>query len=269
MTGLRVNALSYQHRLHELSFIVEPGHILGVAGANGAGKSTLLRLLAGDLQANQGAIGWQGQAYDTFSLREYAQQRAWLTQSPVFMPGFTVMEVVQLGSYPFSCTQQHVQTVSLSLLKTFALYQYAQRDFGELSGGQQQRVQLARIALQLSLQAEQPVNSEYPKAKLVLLDEPLTGLDLQYRQLFLHWLQQQTNQQGWSVVLVLHELNRLLNVSDELLLLKAGQTVAYGSVPHLFTGTDTLPTINPLLSDVFDCTVQVAHSAAMGWWVHS
>lgn len=272
--GLMVKDLSFAYAkqvianrgsLQNVCFDVPPGQILGVAGANGAGKSTLMQLLAGQLSPHSGVCCFNGQVLHQLPPRQLAQQRAWLSQSPTLMSGFTVWQVIQLGGYPFSVTHHTLHQTTQAVVKRFALDGLVAADVMTLSGGQQQRVQLARIALQLLL----VTNAADHQQKLVLLDEPLTGLDLQYRQYFLQWLREQTTARKWSVVIILHELNRLLNVSDKLILLKNGQTVVHGAVSQLFAEVRESVGQNSLLSDVYDCPVQMAKIPSVGWVVTS
>lgn len=258
---LTVTELACGHRLQPLSFAVQSGQIVGLAGSNAAGKSTLLQLLAGQLTPSAGHFTWQATTQhftQDASLKHWAQQRAWLAQSQAEMPGFSVADVVTLGAYPFGAVD--LTESKDAIFKAFALESLAHRDMATLSGGQQQRVHLARLALQLSLPE--------PGSRLVLLDEPLTGLDLQYQQQFLKWLRQQTQMQGWAVILVLHELSALFQHVDYLLLLKQGQCVQQGTLTELFPAVSHQFVANPMLSQIYNgADIQLARDAERGWLV--
>lgn len=290
---LTIQKLSYGKRLRNVSGQVPAGSILGVAGANGAGKSTLLRLLSRDIAINSntafnntsfnnasGSWDYHGLS-NKISNQQWATKRAWLAQRQSVMAGFTVNDIVLLGGYPHTTVSYTEQQALLSqVLNTFELQADSHRDMSTLSGGHQQRVHLARIALQLLL--GQDHRKLQANERLVLLDEPLAGLDIRYQQLFLQWLQEHVKAQQWTVVLVLHELSRLLNVSDQLLLLKNGQQLAWDSVDKLFmpefnsnydsgvgSHSDFDRGYSPLLSECFDCQLAVERSATDGRWLVS
>lgn len=169
-------------------FSVEPGQCIAIHGASGAGKSTLMNLLAGFLQPKSGDILWQGK-----SIRNHAPWQRPMTsvfQEHNLFEHLSVETNIGLGIHPgLKLTQEDRQAIERGLQKV-GLGEFGMRLPGDLSGGQRQRVALLRAILR-----QQP---------LLLLDEPLTGLDSDagdiLRQLL---LEQKAN--GTLMVLASHD----------------------------------------------------------------
>lgn len=212
--------------LRDVSVQARPGELLAVVGANGAGKSTLLRLLSGDLAPSAGVVRFGGRALGDIPAAELARRRAVLTQQHTLSLAFRVRELVLMGRYPYFRGQPtaHDQSVVEQALQLVGLTRLAERSYPTLSGGEQQRAQLARVLAQV-WEAEKG---------FLLLDEPLTGLDLNHQH---HTLEvaRALVQRGFGVVAVLHDLNLAAQYADQLLLLRQGQVVAAGRPAEVLT----------------------------------
>lgn len=224
------NNLTYQvgskTLLHNVSLTARPGELLAVVGANGAGKSTLLKLLSGDLKASAGEVLFEGKSLAAWPPAALARRRAVLTQQHTLALAFQVRELVLLGRYPHFGGQPttrdwEVVAAALDLVDLRAL---AAREYPTLSGGEQQRAQLARVLAQV-WEAE---------GGFLLLDEPLTGLDLRHQHQTLAVARQLTRR-GFGVVAVLHDLNLAAQYADQVLLLHQGRAVASGPPAEVFT----------------------------------
>ncbi|UOR06303.1 heme ABC transporter ATP-binding protein [Hymenobacter aerilatus] len=217
--------------LQQVSFCARPGELMVILGANGAGKSTLLRLLSGDLLPSGGSIFFQGQPLMSQSPGELAQQRAVLTQQHALALAFSVEELVMMGRYPRfggqpSARDYHVVETALAMVGMTSM---AQRSYPTLSGGEQQRVQLARVLAQVW-----EADPGY-----LLLDEPLTGLDLHHQHRTLAVARELVSK-GFGVVAVLHDLNLAAQFADQVLLLHQGQPLAYGPPAQVLTAANIL-----------------------------
>ncbi|MDO6442221.1 MULTISPECIES: ATP-binding cassette domain-containing protein [unclassified Marinobacter] len=169
-------------------FSAEPGHCIAIHGASGSGKSTLMNLLAGFLEPQSGDILWQGK-----SLRHAAPWQRPMTsvfQEHNLFEHLSVTANIGLGIHPgLKLAPEDTQAIERGL-DSVGLSGFGQRLPSDLSGGQRQRVALLRAILR--------------KQPLMLLDEPLTGLDREARDLLRQLLLQQ-KAQGALIVLASHD----------------------------------------------------------------
>jgi iron complex transport system ATP-binding protein len=212
--------------VHNISLTVYKGEWLSILGANGSGKSTLLRLISRILAPRLGMVLLDGKSIHTQSAQTIAQQLALLPQQQMIPSGLTVEQLVSLGRAPhqpwwqWELSPTDRQQVRLALEST-GLIQYGDRPVETLSGGERQRAFLA-LAL-----AQAP--------QVLLLDEPTTYLDLRYQLELLELLKQLNQQQGITIVTVLHDLNLAARFSDRLALLKQGQRYDLGPPAAVLT----------------------------------
>lgn len=248
MPALQASKLSVQIGcrvvLHSIAADFKAGAWSCIVGPNGAGKSTLLKALAG-LLPSVGEIHLHGQALQSWSDAQRAQQLAWLAQDETGGLQLKVRDVVMLGRLPHlgllgSVNAQDVEACHQAMQAT-QIAQFRDTLLGTLSAGQQQRVRLARALA--------------TQAKLLLLDEPLANLDPPH-QLDCVQIIRDLVQNGVTVVSVLHELPMAL-LSDELLILQAGQILHQGA-------SDT-PETHRAIEQVFDQKIRVTQ--ADGHWV--
>ena len=169
---LRVSNLSYQYgqieSLIDISFEVNKNERLAVVGPNGAGKSTLFKIIAGVLKSSRGLVQIYGFEPKGHICIAYVPQRNQVDWSfPVNVADVVMMgRVSKLGPFRWpSHKDWEIVRKSLSLVE---MGEFAKRQIDELSGGQQQRIFIARALAQ--------------EAELILMDEPLTGLDLKTQQ---------------------------------------------------------------------------------------
>jgi len=197
---LTANALRVTMRDRELvrglDMRVAPGDVWCVLGPNGAGKSTLLRTLAGLRPADGGRVLLGGRDVESFRPIELARLRGFLPQTIVDAFSLTVMEAVMSArhpSLPFWAWGESDTAPAVDALHTFELEDLAQRDVTTLSGGERQRVNIATLFAQ--------------DVELLLLDEPLSSLDLHHQMKTLHELMRVATEQGRSVVYTVHDIN--------------------------------------------------------------
>ncbi len=208
--------------LRGVDFAVEPGEFVTLLGPSGCGKTTLLRIIAGLEIADAGAIELGGQSIGDLP----AQKRPVniVFQSYALFPHLSVLENVAFGlrsrKFPQSEVRDRVDR-SLSLLQ---LESFSGRHPHQLSGGQKQRVALARAL----------VNE--PEA--LLLDEPMSALDAQLRaevQLELRRLQRRL---GKSFLLVTHDQNEAMTVSDRIIVMRDGRIEQIGAPGEVYGRPD-------------------------------
>jgi iron complex transport system ATP-binding protein len=240
--------LGYGERLvvDGLDLEVEGGTVTSVIGPNGCGKSTLLRALGRLLSPRAGAVLLDGKRIDKLPTKEVARTVGLLPQTPVAPEGLTVADLVARGRHPhqtwyrqWSVEDEAAVADALRLTK---MDEHADRVVDELSGGQRQR---AWISMTLAQGTE-----------LLLLDEPITYLDLAHQVDVLDLVHDLHTTRGTTVVMVLHDLNLAARYSDRLVAMRAGKIVAQGD-PH-----DVLT--EELLRDVFDLDAKILTDPVAG-----
>mgnify|MGYP005839394873 CR=1 FL=1 len=196
---------------------VRLGEWLSIIGANGSGKSTLLKLLSRILKPQTGQVCLDGKSIHDQPSVAIAQKLAILPQQQLVPMGITVRQLVSLGRSPHQPWWQWEldglgqEVVSQALTQT-KLENFSDRPVSELSGGERQRAFLA-MAL-----AQSP--------QILLLDEPTTYLDLRYQLELLELLKDLNQNQGLTIITVLHEINLAARYSDRLALIKSGEIMA-------------------------------------------
>ncbi len=225
---LQVAALDVAYDGHlaveQLSFILQTGERVAVIGPNGAGKSTLLKAIAGVLTPVRGEISVYGAGPGGHICIAYVPQRSLVDWDfPV-----TVADVVMMGRTgklgllrrPRKCDWDYVQ----ECLELVGMGVLARRQIGELSGGQQQRMFIARALAQ--------------EAELMLMDEPLTGLDVPAQESIFQVLETLRARQV-TVMLSTHDLNQAAEQFDRVMLLNR-RLLGFGPPETVFTRENLL-----------------------------
>lgn len=212
--------LAYDDRVvvDGLSLAIPTGAVTVIVGANACGKSTLLRGLARLLEPRGGDVVLDGSDIHRLPTKEVARRLGVLPQQPVAPEGITVADLVGRGRSPhqrwlhrFSADDESAVAEALAATEITDL---ADRSVDELSGGQRQR---AWIALALA-----------QGTPLMLLDEPTTFLDLAHQVEVLDLLARLNEDEGRTIVIVLHDLNLACRYAHHLVAMKLGAIVAQG-----------------------------------------
>lgn len=222
---LEISEVSVEHRLAPFSARLCAGEQIHLVGPNGSGKSTLLARLAGML-GGAGEVRLNGERLETYPGRTLAQHRAYLCQQ---LPPIAMMPVFQYLSLhqPAGCDPELlVQTISF-LCQRLALNDKLARILTHLSGGEWQRVRVAAAFLQVW-----PALN--PQGRLLLLDEPASGLDVAQKAA-LETLIAQFCASGRSVIMSAHDLNHTLQQADRVWLLADGRSIAQGKPLQVMT----------------------------------
>ncbi len=218
---------SYGHsgwQLDHIDLAVTSGAVLGIVGPNGSGKSTLLRLAAGLLEPSHGQVHLEGKLLSDLSRRHIAQVLGYLPQLVPSAYDHRVEEVVTMGRFcrlrGLGFVSDSDQAIIEQCMEQTEVATLRGRSLSQLSGGERQRVMLASVL------AQEP--------RVLLLDEPTTGLDLHHQVNFFRLLSQLA-QQGMAIAVVTHDLNLAAQFCDRLMLLNQGCKVAEGSVTEVLT----------------------------------
>ncbi|HWK71291.1 MAG TPA: branched-chain amino acid ABC transporter ATP-binding protein/permease [Burkholderiaceae bacterium] len=213
--------------VNDISFSLKAGEIMGLIGPNGAGKSTTFNLITGVLPATRGKVRFLGERLDVLPSREIARLGVGRTfQHVQLLPTMTVLENVALGAH----LRNKVGVLSAALrterrdeaellheaakqLQRVGLGDYLYEQAGNLALGQQRILEIARAL------AADPV--------LLLLDEPAAGLRYKEKQ-ELAGVLDQLRQEGMSILLVEHDMDFVMNLTDHLVVMDFGTKLAEG-----------------------------------------
>lgn len=208
-----------------LSVRIPKGKVTAIVGSNGSGKSTLLRTMARLLKPAAGTVYLDGHDIARLSTKEIARKLAILPQGPEVPPGITTRDLVGYGRHPYQSLmggfrEEDEKAIDWAIRIT-GVEHLAERAVDTLSGGERQR---AWIALALAQQT-----------RTLLLDEPVTFLDIQHELEILSLVQILSRKLGITVGWVLHNLNNAAAYSDNMIMIKAGRIYAEGSPADTMT----------------------------------
>ncbi|WP_406209761.1 ABC transporter ATP-binding protein [Kitasatospora sp. NBC_01560] len=230
----------------ELSVAVPDDSFTVIVGPNACGKSTLLRAFARLLKPAAGRVLLDGEQIGALPSKELARRLGLLPQSSTAPDGITVADLVARGRYPhqglfrqWSHEDERIVADSMVATNVDAL---ADRFVDELSGGQRQRVWLAMAIAQ--------------QTPLLLLDEPTTFLDIAHQVEVLDLCARLHQEQGRTLVAVLHDLNQATRYATHLIAMRDGAVVAEG-VPSEIVTAD-------LVEQVFDLPCQIIEDPQTG-----
>lgn len=219
-----------------VSFSVKNGEFIGLLGANGSGKSTMLKLAAGILKTEAGTVRLWEKPIDTYRNRDRAKLISYFPQTLDITIPFTVRQIASMGLYPYDIPP-HI-TVE-EALDAVGLTEKADTLIGHLSGGERRRAFIAMTLVQ--------------GAGILLLDEPLSNLDIRYQRDLLRLLKQLREKKDISVIMALHDINLALQF-EKVMLIKDGQMVDIGEAARVLTGK--------ALKDAFDVDLEIKHEGS-------
>ena len=209
MTAIELKDVTvvYNHlpALKDVTITVEEGTFLGLIGPNGGGKTTILKLILGLIKPKQGEVKVFGEP------PEHARSRGlvgYVPQQPLVDLDFpvSVFDVVMMGRYPKIGLMKRATELDrvkvIEKLEQVGMADLKDRPIGQLSGGQQQRAFIARALVS--------------EPKILLLDEPLTGIDTGTQSAFYNLLKNLKHQLNLTVVMASHDVGVIPNHTDEI-----------------------------------------------------
>jgi len=206
--------------VQDISFTVHPQSVMMVVGPNGSGKTTLVRAILGQLP-HTGQVMWNSKDIKDYTSRALAQQIGVLAQVNHFPYSYRVEDIVALGRYAhskslFAELSQEDKRIIAEAMQQTRVWDLRERAVTQLSGGEMQRVNLARVF------AQQP--------QLLILDEPTNHLDIEHQLAIFALIRDWAQEEGHSVLSIVHDLNLAHAFGDEALLLHGGVSLAQGAV---------------------------------------
>jgi len=213
--------------VNDVSFEVKAGEIIGLIGPNGAGKSTTFNLVTGVLQASAGAVTFNGERIERLRAREIARRGVGRTFQHVrLLAGMSVLENVALGAHLRGhagvwrsvlrmnrAEEAQLMAEAARQLERVGLGAHLHEEAGSLALGQQRILEIARAL------CADPV--------LLLLDEPAAGLRYLEKQQLARLLTK-LKEEGMSVLLVEHDMDFVMNLTDRLVVMEFGTKIAEG-----------------------------------------
>lgn len=238
-TIIKIQKLTVRYQgntaLQNIALHINSGKITGIIGPNGAGKSTLIKGMIGLIQTDQRCVLVGERSIDTKKKEiAYVEQRNALDLTfPI-----NVEETVLLGTYPKlglfkKPTAKEREKARLALEKV-QLTEFSKRQIGELSDGQLQRVFIARVLAQ--------------DADIIFLDEPFVGIDMLSEKVVVGILKE-LKQQGKTIIIVHHDLHKVLDYFDDVILLKK-ELIAFGDVTNTFTNKNIQKAYGESMGDI-------------------
>jgi spermidine/putrescine transport system ATP-binding protein len=209
--------------VENVSFTVEGGEFFSILGPSGCGKTTILRMVAGFLEPTEGTIRIGGR--DMKGLGPNQRPTAMIFQSLALFPLMPVWENIAFGLEARGVAKAQRRARAEELLNMIALAGYGDRMPGELSGGQRQRVAIARAL------AVEP--------QVLLLDEPLSALDLKLRQHMRAELRAIQKRTGVTFIYITHDQSEALAMSDRVAVMSAGILQQVGRPRELYDNPAT------------------------------
>lgn len=214
--------------IRRLDFSLSAGECWCILGPNGSGKTTLLHTIVGLREAEEGELRLAGRAAGAWAPREAARLRAFLPQGVHDAFSATVLECTLLGRHPhlrrWDWESGSDRAAALAALAEVDLEGFAGRDVLTLSGGERQRVALAALLVQ--------------DTPLLVLDEPVTHLDLHHQVTVLARLRALAAERGKGVLFSLHDLNLAARFATHALVIMPGGEVRHGPVAQVMNEAD-------------------------------
>ena len=210
--GGRFRKGTAQEVLHDVTFDVHDGEILGLVGESGTGKSTLSRAILGIIQPDQGSI------------THYTKRPQMIFQDPYssLNPAYTVEWIMEepLRIYGKYDAPERKRRVREMLRRVELLEEVLEAKPAELSGGQRQRVSIATALIQ--------------RPKFLIADEPVSALDVTIQAQILKLLKTLRDELDLSYLFISHDLNVVYQLCDRVLVMKNGRIVEQGTVDEIF-----------------------------------
>lgn len=241
---LKLINVSYDYKqgniLKNIEWEFNKSKFYGIVGPNGSGKTTLLKLIAQLLKVEQGTIQLFGKDITNYKEKERARRVAFVPQILDMTFAFSVEEIVSMGRYPYMDSFGELNETDKSIiekaLKKTELLSLKERKVNTLSGGELQRVILARAIAQ--------------QTDILLLDEPISHLDIHHQLGILKMIKSLCESQDLTAICVMHDLNLTMKFCENVIMLKDGEVFSAGATKEVLNKGN--------IKDVYGIDVEIA-----------
>ncbi|MFC0302264.1 ABC transporter ATP-binding protein [Virgibacillus soli] len=236
-------------RLHHVNATIQKGEITTILGPNGSGKSTLMGVLTNNNQPQAGQIIFEGKGLHQYKPKELAKKLGVVHQKNIAPSDMTVEKLVYYGRLPYRNTfspqtKEDAEIVEWALTCT-GLLEKRDVPLVTLSGGQQQRAWIAMALAQ--------------KTPFLFLDEPTSNLDIYFQYEILELVKRLRDEQGLTIVMVLHDINQAIQYSDTIIAMKQGEIIKTGKPEEIMT--------TALIHEIYGVDVVIKHDEAVGMYI--
>lgn len=257
MTMVRLSSVSLTRDgkaiLRDISWEIKQGEHWALIGANGSGKTKLLKIITGYEWPTSGVVEVLGKKFGEVDLRELRKEIGWVSSDlqQRLQQNFTAEEVVlsgyfaSIGLYDKSPKLlRSLKEKAKSLMNFMEIAHLADRMFPLLSFGEQKRVMIARALIS--------------DPKLLILDEPATGLDLKAREEFLPFIDQLGKKKdGPTIIMTTHHIEEIMPVISHVVALKKGKVVKQGRKEEILTEEN--------INEIFNIKLSLHHQNGRFW----
>ena len=232
--------------LHDINLEIEEGSFYAIMGANGCGKTTLLRCIANLIKPTHGTVTIQDRNVNDYSARELAQTLSLVRQHPQTDFEFSAFETVLMGRNPYQRRLQNESQADWDIveqcMKQTNTWHLRFALSSEMSGGELQRVMMARALAQ--------------QTPIMLLDEPISNLDIEHQLEIMELLRNINRTQHKTILVVIHDLNLALHYCSQLLLLDNHSVCYQGPIAKGLTKENILKVFH-VNADVSDNQIHI------------
>ncbi len=204
--------------LSKVSLNIKRGEFVTILGPSGCGKTTLLRMIAGFETPTEGVIKLEGN--DITKIPPYKRPMNTVFQRYALFPHLNVYENVAFGLQIKGMKEKEMDEKIVNALNLVGLQDFEERNINQLSGGQQQRVAIARAIVN--------------EPKVLLLDEPLSALDMKLRKEMQLELMRMHKELGITFIFVTHDQEEALTMSDTVVVMNGGVIQQMGTPKHIY-----------------------------------
>lgn len=248
--NITVQGVTFSYRstpsLVGVSLELQESEVLGLIGSNGSGKTTLLKCMNKILEPKQGHIMLGEKEIKKMSRLDVAKHIGYVPQTSGGNPNaLPVFEIVLMGRRPHIAWQSSEKdTMKVwAALKMLDIEHLAMRDFYELSGGEQQKVLIARSLAQ--------------EAKVLLLDEPTSNLDIKHQLEVMNLTRKLVTKERLAAAVAIHDLNLAARYCDKIIMLKDGKVFAAGNARTVLS-PETIRTVYGV-EVLINCTNNISY----------
>lgn len=211
--------------IQNIDFTLNKGEITTIIGPNGSGKSTILKAMTRLVKYQKGNIYLDGKGILEYGNKQFARKIGVLPQCHIAPPDFKVRDLVSYGRLPYQGILKKQSDEDEKIIewamKATGVFHFREKSIQDCSGGEAQRVWIATVL------AQQP--------EVMFLDEPTTYLDISHQLEMMKLLKKLNRTSNIGIVMVLHDINQALEVSDRIIIIKKGEKYADGSPQEVIT----------------------------------